>query len=212
MPADPTNPTKVRNSLDNPPSERLTGKTRSCSRYSPTSLSVIGAVGDTVSSTRSSFWFSLVEPSSGRPAATGSGALISEFVSKPRNRGSLRAHLASTRPFPFPWSSPRPEPAPAWTPSEPASLPSSMSPHRARSERAPALLRPHRLSRSRRNALRQCLAADPLPLGNEVHPQAPRPPQRPRQRLPNEEENSLQTTRIQRTPPCLLISARSSTA
>lgn len=135
----------------------------------------------------------------------------------PPNRSSTR---------PFPWISPRPGPAPASTPSEPASLPSNMSQHRdratpeterERSERAPALVRPHRLSRSRRNALRQCLAADPLPLplplslplGNEVHQQAPLPPQRQRQRLPNEGE---ETNRIQRTPPCLLISARSSIA
>lgn len=59
--------------------ERLTGNTRSCSRYSPTSLSVIGAVGETVWSAGSSFWLGRVELSSA--AATGSGALISEFVS-----------------------------------------------------------------------------------------------------------------------------------
>jgi hypothetical protein len=61
-------------------SERLTGKTRSCSRYSPTSVSVIGAVGDTICSTGSSFW--LFELSSGRAAAAGSGALISSLPSR----------------------------------------------------------------------------------------------------------------------------------
>lgn len=72
-------------------SGRLTGKTRSCSRYSPTSVSVIGAVGDTVCSAGSSFW--LFELSSGRAAAPDSGALISSLtavasVSKLRNRGT----------------------------------------------------------------------------------------------------------------------------
>jgi len=109
----------------------------------------------------------------------------------------------------FPWIYPNPqdpaaEPAePALKPSEPSSLPSTMSQHlTTRPERPPTPVRPHRLlSRSHRNALR--LAADPL--RNEVHQQAPLPPQR----LPNEEKSRL-TNRIQRTLYCLLTSGHCS--
>ena len=100
----------------------------------------------------------------------------------------------------FPWIYPNPAEL-ALRASEGSSLRSDMSQHLTRwSERAPTPVRPHLLSRSRRNALR--LAA---PLGNEALPRTSLTPQ-----CLSNEGKSRRATRIQRTLHCLPTSSHCS--